>query len=90
VVQHSHGEGFCSIIGGYVIRDRGLGGLYGRYVYGDLCNSRLRIARLRSGRATADRPLGVRVGQLVSFGEDARGRLYAISLRGFVYRIARR
>jgi hypothetical protein len=90
VLQHTHGQGFCSIVGGYVMRDRSLGrGLYGRYVYGDLCNSRLRVARLRSGRAVT-RALGARVRRLVSFGQDARGRVYAISLRGPVYRIARR
>ncbi len=90
VLQHFHSGGFCTIIGGYVIRDRGLGGLYGRYLYGDLCRSGLRVARLGRGRARGDRSLGVRVRQLVSFGEDARGRLYAVSLGGSVYRIARR
>ena len=91
VIERTHAQGFCSIIGGYVIRDRGLGRrLYGRYLYGDLCSSRLRTARLRPGRAVADRALGVRVPQLVSFGEDASGRLYAVSLRGAVYRLARR
>ena len=87
----SHSRGYCTIIGGYVIRDRGLGRrLYGRYVYGDLCRSGLRVARLGRRRASGDRSLGVRVPRLVSFGEDARGRVYAVSLRGAVYRIARR
>jgi glucose/arabinose dehydrogenase len=91
VAQRLHSRGFCTIIGGYVIRDRALGrSLYGRYLYGDLCASRLRTLRLRTGRAFGDRPLGPRVGGLVSFGEDGRGRLYAISLGGRVYRIARR
>jgi hypothetical protein len=91
VAQRLHSRGFCTIIGGYVIRDRSLGRrLYGRYLYGDLCASRLRTMRLRRGRAFGDRPLGPRVGSLVSFGEDARGRLYAVSLRGPVYRLARR
>ena len=90
VLQHSHSAGYCGVIGGYVIRDRRLGRLYGRYLYGDLCRSGLRAARLRPGRARGDRSLGVRVPELVSFGEDARGRLYAVSLRGAVYRIARR
>ena len=40
MIAHSQDGGFCSIIGGYVIRDRALGrGWNGRYVYGDYCNS---------------------------------------------------
>jgi hypothetical protein len=90
VLQRSHGQGACTIIGGYVVRDRSLRGLYGRYVYGDLCDSRLRTARLARPRARGDRALGVRVPMLVSFGEDARGRVYAVSLSGPVYRLAAR
>jgi glucose/arabinose dehydrogenase len=91
VIERTHRQGSCSIIGGYVIRDRSLGRpLYGRYVYGDLCDSRLRVAALRPGRARGDRLLGVRVSNLVSFGEDARGRVYAVSLDGPVYRLAPR
>jgi glucose/arabinose dehydrogenase len=90
VIARGHSQGSCSITGGYVIRDRSLGSMFGKYVYGDLCDSRLRVARLRQGRARGDRRLGVRVGSLVSFGEDARGRVYAVSLNGAVYRLARR
>ena len=90
VIQHSQDAGFCSIIGGYVMRDRSLGrGWTGRYVYGDYCEGTIRVARLR--RPTAPRS-GTRlhVDGLVSFGEDGRGRVYAISLNGPVYRIGRR
>jgi len=90
VLERTHDQGSCSITGGYVIRDRRLGPLRGRYVYGDLCDSRLRIARLRAGGARGDRRLGPRVPQLVSFGEDARGRVYAVSLQGGVFRLAPR
>jgi glucose/arabinose dehydrogenase len=87
--QRLHSQGFCSITGGYIVRDRGLGsGLYGRYVYGDLCDPSLRVVSFRGGRASGDRALGPRVSQLVSFGEDARGRIYAVSLDGPVYRLA--
>jgi glucose/arabinose dehydrogenase len=90
VIAHSQGAGFCSIIGGYVIRDRALGrGWHGRYVYGDYCNSTLRLAFLKRGSAPT-RPTRLRVPNLVSFGEDARGRVYAVSLGGPVYRIGRR
>jgi glucose/arabinose dehydrogenase len=86
----SHNDGWCSITGGYVVRDRSLGALYGRYVYGDLCRSRLRSVRMRGSRARGDRAMRVEVGSLVSFGEDARGRVYAVSHDGPVYRFAAR
>jgi glucose/arabinose dehydrogenase len=88
VLERAHAEGSCSITGGYVIRDRSLGSLYGAYVYGDLCDSRLRVARLRRGGARGDRALGPRVSTLVSFGEDGRGRVHALSLQGGVFRLA--
>ena len=72
-----------------MVRDKSLGSLYGRYVYGDLCNPALRSVKLgRRKGASGDRKVGVSVRDLVSFGEDARGRLYAVSLDGGVYRIA--
>ena len=86
-IAHSQDGGYCSIIGGYVIRDRSLGrGWNGRYVYGDYCNPVIRLARLRSGNSP-NRGTRLRVPGLVSFGEDGRGRVYAISLNGPVYRL---
>jgi glucose/arabinose dehydrogenase len=87
VLVRSHSSGFCAIVGGYVVRTRG-SSLNGRYVYGDLCNSRLYSVRLHPGGASGNRALPVRVGNLVSFGEDALGRAYAVSLSGPVYRLA--
>jgi glucose/arabinose dehydrogenase len=90
VLQHSHGSGFCSITGGYVIRDPALGrGWTGRYVYGDLCDGTLRVAPFKRPR-TSSRATRLSVPNLVSFGEDGRGRVYAVSLNGPVYRIGRR
>jgi glucose/arabinose dehydrogenase len=90
-ITHQHSDGFCSITGGYVVRDRGVPGLYGRYVYGDYCEGRIRAATLRAGRRTTGRVLSLpEVGGLSSFGEDAAGRVYATSLNGPVYRIAAR
>ena len=86
----SHSRGWCSITGGYIVRDRSLRGLYGRYVYGDLCRSGLRSVVLRKRGARRDRAVGVSVRTLVSFGEDARGRVYAVSLNGPVYRLVAR
>ncbi len=90
VLQHTHSSGFCSITGGYVLRDRSLGrGWLGQYVYGDLCDGTLRLSRLRRPSARSH-PTRMKVKTLVSFGEDGRGRVYAVSLDGPIYRIGRR
>jgi glucose/arabinose dehydrogenase len=81
----------CAVTGGYVVRDESLRSLYGRYLYGDFCVGELRSFPARPGRrATDDRLLGPTVPQLSSFGEDNRGRIYATSLSGPVYRLAPR
>ena len=89
VIEHSHsGDGFCSITGGYILRHRSYGELRGTYVYGDLCEGIVRGARLGPRRATGRRRFSVEVPSMTSFGEDARGRVYAASLEGPVYRLA--
>jgi len=86
----SHSDGWCSITGGYIVRDRALGALYGRYVYGDYCKGELRSVKLSQSRAGGDQSLGLRrIPSISSFGEDARGRVYVASLDGPVYRFAR-
>jgi glucose/arabinose dehydrogenase len=92
VITKSHGDGWCSITGGYVVRDEGVPGLYGRYVYGDYCKGQLRSARLSPGRAGGDRAIpGLpTIEGLDSFGEDAAGRVYVVSQGGDVYRFAAR
>ena len=89
VITHSQDGGWCSIIGGYVIRDRSLRGsrFGGRYVYGDCAIRPPRsVPEASAGAVEVD---GLRVSNLVSFGEDGQGRIYAISLDGPVYRIGR-
>jgi hypothetical protein len=89
-LSKTHDDGWCSITGGYVVRDRALGSLYGRYVYGDYCKGQLRSVKLTQSGASDDHPLGLRaVTSLSSFGEDARGRVYVALLEGPVYRFAR-
>jgi len=81
----------CAVTGGYAVRDERMRSLYGRYLYGDFCVGELRSFPARPGEeATDDRPVGVDVPQLSSFGEDNRGRIYAVSLDGPVYRLAAR
>jgi glucose/arabinose dehydrogenase len=84
---YGHDQG-CSVTGGYVVRDPAVTSLYGRYLYGDYCAGQLRSFTARAGeRAADDRPLGVDVPGLSSFGEDVDGHIYATSLDGPVYRL---
>jgi glucose/arabinose dehydrogenase len=89
VFEYSHDGGGCSVTGGYVVRDPELVSLYGRYLYGDFCIGDLHSFTADPTRqARDDRALGLRVEQLSSFGEDAAGHLYVVSLAGPVYRLA--
>ena len=88
VIELSHDDGFCSVTGGYVVRDPGLPALAGQYIYGDFCDGHVRAATLRAGGASGDRRLRLpKVGSISAFGEDAQRRVYVISLDGPVYRL---
>jgi glucose/arabinose dehydrogenase len=86
---HSRG-GSCSIIGGYVVRDRTLHSLYKRYLYADLCEGLLRSLVPHLKRASDDRKLGLAIPSPSSFGEDGRGRVYVASLEGPVFRLVQK
>ena len=88
VLERPRNAGFCtSITGGFVVHDPGVPSLAGDYVYGDYCTGSLRAARLAVPAATNDRALNAAVPNLSSFGEDAAGCVYAISLSGPVFRL---
>jgi glucose/arabinose dehydrogenase len=87
ILTYPLGEGTCAVTGGYVVRDPSLASLLGRYVYGDFCEGQLRSLVATPGGARGDRPLGLEVPALSSFGEDTEGRIYATSLNGPVYRL---
>lgn len=84
----THDSGRCAIIGGYVARDSGLGSLTGRYLFGDFCGGTLDSLDLDTPGGDR-RAVGLSVpdGMLVSFGEDSRGCVYAVTDQT-VYRIA--
>ena len=84
IFDYSHPRG-CSITGGYVVRDSRLPALQGRYLYGDLCDPAVRSITVPAG--ADDRPSGLSVNSLVSFGEDAGGCVYTVSLDGPVSKI---
>ena len=85
VFTRSHDDGACSITGGYVVTDPGLPSLLGRYVYGDYCAPALYSLDLANPSGNA--AVGLDVPSLVSFGRDACGRIYTVSLAGPVSRL---
>jgi len=91
VIQRRHTAGACSITGGVVVRDPALPrSIRGRYLFGDVCDARVLSSRLSGQGASRVQATGLRVPSLVSFGEDARGRVHLLSLDGRVSRLAAR
>jgi glucose/arabinose dehydrogenase len=86
--QYNHRNGRCAVIGGHVYRGTQIRGLQGAYLYGDVCDGRIRALARARGHPLRHRDLGLRLPGLVSFAEDRAGELYALSLAGGVYRLA--
>ena len=92
----SHPMG-CSVTGGFVYRGCAMPDLRGTYFYSDYCSAFIRTFQgVSSGNAqnvtdrTADvSPAigGFTIGQVTSFGEDARGELYVADQGGEVFKL---
>lgn len=86
ISEYGHGGGRCSITGGYVYRGTCMPDVQGTYFYGDACTGQM-----------FSFPIGAPVngpnevldsgGNLVSFGEDATGEVYVVTLGGSVFQI---
>jgi glucose/arabinose dehydrogenase len=85
----SHDEGNCAVIGGYVYRGSEIPGLEGWYVFTDQCNGRLRALRVNDG-GVARVGLGATADDASSFGEEADGELYLLSLSDGLFRLEAR
>jgi glucose/arabinose dehydrogenase len=87
VFEYSHATGGCAIIGGYVYRGSAIPGLWGAYLFSDNCLGGIAALRLRQGRVVSERGMGIKVSSPSSFGQDANGEVYLLSLSGGVYRL---
>lgn len=86
VVEYGRSGG-CTVIGGYVYRGSARPSERGRYVYGDYCEGTIWSFRVSGGKAVARRTEPIEVADLSSFGENAAGELFALSLDGTIYRL---
>jgi glucose/arabinose dehydrogenase len=89
IAVYRNGQDGCSVTGGFVYRGRSIPAARGRYFYGDFCSGTIWSVRVVDGKTRGLRRERIRVGSLASFGEDARGELYVVSLDGTVSRLAR-
>ena len=87
VHQYYHRNGRCAVVGGYVYRGTQLRGLQGAYLYGDVCEGRIRALAWARGKPLRHRDLGLRLPGLVSFAESRDGELYALSLSRGIHRL---
>jgi glucose/arabinose dehydrogenase len=90
VHSYDHQARRCSITGGYVYRGSAVPAARGRYFFGDYCTGSIWSLRFAGGEATDVRKEPATIKGLSTFGEDARGELYAASVTtGRVYRLVR-
>jgi glucose/arabinose dehydrogenase len=87
IAEYDHESGGCSVTGGFVYRGERIPQARGRYFYGDYCNGVVLSLRVEEGRASSLRRERFTVPALSSFGEDAAGELYLVSLEGEVFRL---
>jgi hypothetical protein len=88
IAEYPHSQG-CSVTGGYVYRGAKVEAAAGRYFYGDYCSGNVWTLKVSGGKARSIRLEPFKVAGLSSFGEDAAGELYAMSVdSGDLFRLA--
>jgi glucose/arabinose dehydrogenase len=88
IAEYNHDDGRCAIIGGHVYRGRAIPGLYGAYLYGDLCDGKVRGLVQKRGQVAYERDeLGLQIPDLVSFAQLPDGEMFVLSLTEGVFRI---
>jgi len=95
IYVYSH-AGRCAVIGGYVYRGSAIATLQGAYLFSDLCDGMIRAFDRARGPSRTQRVLdcpdmavdaACQVSNPSSFGQDANGELYVLSLDGQIYKL---
>jgi len=85
--EFDHSDGGCAVTGGVVYRGEAIPALTGAYLFTDYCDGRLRGVRAAEGAVAEEHTFAAEAAELVSFGEDAAGEVYVLSLDGTIYRV---
>lgn len=88
VIEYSHDNGACSVIGGFVYRGPAAPAIQGTYFYADFCAGFVRSFRFSNGSPLehTDWPL-LAAPSITSFGQDGLNELYILTQGGTVSRI---
>ena len=87
VITYATGpSGTCAVVGGYRYRGSAVPSLAGQYLYTDECQGQI-YAATGTGESWTSHALNLKTSNPASFGEDANGELYVLSLSGPIYRI---
>ncbi|MDQ2648168.1 MAG: PQQ-dependent sugar dehydrogenase [Actinomycetota bacterium] len=92
IFEYDHGEGGCSVTGGYRYRGSAVPALTGVYLFADYCLDTVEGIELdEAGTAVAGhRAWELGTSQIQSFGEDGEGELYVLEAGGTVSRVVAR
>jgi len=80
VLEYSHGDGRCSVTGGYLYRGSSLS-IYGHYIYGDYCTGQIWLARQQDGVWSSTEWISGNPMEfgLSAFGQDENCELYMVN-----------
>jgi len=87
IYEYDHGAEGCSVTGGFVYRGTAIPALQGAYLYSDYCAGGLRALVADGNQVAAKATLSDQPEQVVSFGTDADGELYVVSIGGTIYKV---
>ncbi|HTY40971.1 MAG TPA: PQQ-dependent sugar dehydrogenase [Thermoanaerobaculia bacterium] len=87
ILEETHTNGWCALIGGYRYRGTAIPGLAGKYLYSDNCLGDIYAASDAGGGNWTRSLLLSTTLSVDSFGEDEEGELYVVDLNGSVSRL---
>jgi uncharacterized repeat protein (TIGR03806 family) len=82
LVEYSHSDGNCAVIGGYFYRGSLIPELQGRFLFADFCTSKISAVEFDNDGDPFEKsliPAGSGLGRVTSFAKDNDGELYAVT-----------
>jgi glucose/arabinose dehydrogenase len=87
VIEYTHIDHNCAVVGGYVYRGTALPNLAGSYIFGDYCSGKIWMLTHPNGQWTMTLILQVDM-NIEGFGQDSNGELYISDFRtNSIYRL---